>query len=136
MSTVVFMSGEHVVRMNDLLRRSPDVREACAALDRDYTIAYELHDAPDGGTVYWVLAFERGTGARFSLEPSGTADLTYVGGWRAAIRAARAARAGRTSDEDPFELRGDPSVPARIAGAYRVAQRVATIGTELPDVRP
>ncbi|WP_308819398.1 hypothetical protein [Pseudonocardia alni] len=128
------MSSEHVSRMNDLLASSPDVRESCAALDRDYTIAYELHDGPDGGTVHWVLAFERGTGARFSLVPARTADLTYVGAWTAAIRTTRAARAGATSDEDTFELRGDPSVPGRIADAYRVAQRVATIESELPDV--
>ena len=134
MSTVVFMSSEHVSRMNDLLGSSPDVREACAALDRDYTIAYELHDGPDGGIVHWVLAFERGTGARFSLEPARTADLTYVGDWTAAIRTTRAARAGKTSDQDAFELRGDSSVPDRIADAYRAAQRVATIESDLPSV--
>ncbi|BBG03892.1 MULTISPECIES: hypothetical protein [Pseudonocardia] len=133
MFTVVFMSSEHVSRMNNLLGSSPDVREACAALDRDYTIAYELHDGPDGGTVHWVLAFDRGTGARFSLEPVRTADLTYVGDWAAAIRTARAARAGEVTGADAFELRGDPSVPDRIADAYRTAQRVATIESELPS---
>lgn len=132
MSALVFMSREHVDRMNDLLAGSADVLAACADLDREYEIVYELRNGPDG-TVYWVLRFDRASGARFSLNRTQNADLTYVGDWAEVIRSSRAARNGERV-EPSLEVRGDPSVTDRVGTAYAAAQRVATIPVEFPGV--
>ncbi|WIV54052.1 S9 family peptidase [Amycolatopsis nalaikhensis] len=132
MSDLVFMSHEHVARMNELLAASDEVLAACAALDRDYEIAYELSGGPDG-TAHWVLRFDRRSGARFSLEPPRDADLTYFGDWTEVIRGSRAARSGEPVEAN-LTTAGDVSVTERVADAYATAQRVATIPTEFPDV--
>ena len=129
---VEFMSPAHVDRMNELLAASQEVAGACAGLDRDYVVAYELTDGP-GGTVHWVLRFDRVDGARFSLAPPPYPDLTYVGDWASTIRGARAVRDG-TGDEPWLETRGDPSVIEHVAVAYATAQRTATVEVEFPDV--
>lgn len=68
MHTPVFMSDEHVERMNELLAQDAEVMAECRALDRDYVIAYALADGPKG-TVYWVFHLQRAAGASFSLDP-------------------------------------------------------------------
>ncbi|WP_134669484.1 MULTISPECIES: hypothetical protein [unclassified Amycolatopsis] len=134
MPASMFMSPEHVARMNELLAASAEVRAACADLDRDCEIAYELSDGPSG-TVHWVLRFDRGLGARFSLEPSPRADITYFGDWADVIRTSRAAHAGEPVEENLTES-GDASVLERVAHAYATARRVATVPVEFPDVGP
>lgn len=130
MSRPVFMSPEHVERMNQLLAQSAEVLSACAALDRDYELAYELSDGPEG-TVYWVLRFDRRKGAAFSLVRPRDADVTFLGNWREVINASQ-----RTRDdgEPPPELdtRGDASALDRVAAAYEAAQRAATIASTFP----
>lgn len=127
-----FMSPGHVGRMNELLAASQDVAGACAGLDRDYVVAYELTGGPEG-TVHWVLRFDRVHGARFSLAPPPHADLTHVGDWASTIRAARAVR-DSAGDEPRLEMRGDPSVLEYVAVAYAAAQRTATVEVEFPDL--
>ncbi|GAB3378050.1 hypothetical protein [Amycolatopsis echigonensis] len=133
MADLIFMSQEHIDRMNELLGDSAEVAAACARLDRDYAIAYELSDGP-GGTVYWTLRFDREAGASFSLEPPVHADVTYLSDWAEAIRFSRAAREGAQAAEPVLETRGDPSVTERVAEAYSVAQSTATLPTVFPEV--
>ena len=125
-----FMSPEHVRQMNRLLGASADVAAACAALDRDYVLAYELKDGPHG-TAHWVLRFDRSLGASFSLEPPVSSDVTYVGDWSAMVRAAWAAREGVALDPE-VQVRGDSSALASIADAFTAAQTVATVPVEFP----
>lgn len=131
MSDLIFMSREHVDRMNELLDESAEVASACARLDRDYSIVYQLRDGPRG-TVHWTLLFDRDAGASFSLEPPVRADVTFVSGWAEMIRYSRATRDGEAVDEPQLEVRGDPSVTECVAEAYAAAQEAATIRTEFP----
>jgi len=130
MAPLIFMSPEHVARMNELLAESASVRDACAELDRDYEIAGELRDGPEG-TVHWVIRLDRKYGASMSLDPPRAADLTYLGDWSTTIREAKAAREGRRSGPI-YDLRGDPTTMTRVSKAYAAAQAVATIRTEFP----
>ncbi|MFD9949895.1 hypothetical protein ACFWYW_29585 [Nonomuraea sp. NPDC059023] len=132
MSTPVYMSHEHIEQMNDLLARSDEVAAACAELDRDYVIAYELGDGP-GGTVFWVLSFDRITGARFSLDEPAHADVTFAGDWRRLVRAGQAHRQG-TEVDPAVEVRGDPGVLDAVSPAMAVARRAATVDVEFPEV--
>lgn len=134
MPVPAFMSREHVQQMNRLLEESSEVAAACRALERDYVVAYELSDGPDGA-VFWVMRFDRRTGVKFSLAPPQDADVTYVGDWAEAIQAGRAAREGR-SFEPSMQLRGDTSVLATVADAYAAAQQAATVPVQFPDVGP
>ncbi|WP_051166591.1 hypothetical protein [Amycolatopsis orientalis] len=133
MAELIFMSREHVDRMNELLGGSAEVASACAQLDRDYTITYELSDGP-GGAVYWTLRLDPKAGASFSLEPPVHADLTYVTDWAETILYSRASRDGGQATEPVIETRGDPSVTQRVAKAYSAAQKAATIPTVFPEV--
>ncbi|RII20474.1 hypothetical protein DSC45_04540 [Streptomyces sp. YIM 130001] len=130
MSKPDFMSPEHVRQMNRLLGASADVAAACAALDRDYVLTYELSDGPHG-TEHWVMRFDRRLGVSFSLESPPASDVTYVGDWSAVVRAAGAAREGVALDP-AIRVRGDSSVLAHVADAFTAAQTVATVPVEFP----
>jgi hypothetical protein len=131
MKSLIFMSPEHVSRMNELLAESDLVLEACAELDRGFEIAYELEGGPDG-TVYWVLEFSPDAGAMFSLAPPNAADLTFFGNWAETIRSSKAVRDG-DGEEPVFEMHGDSTVLTRTEGAFRAAQSAATVPVEFPD---
>ncbi|WP_236790859.1 hypothetical protein [Amycolatopsis sp. GM8] len=133
MTELIFMSREHIDRMNELLGESAEVASACARLDRDYSLTYELLDGPDG-TVYWTMRFDREQGASFSLEPPAHADATFVSEWAATIRYSRAARNGEQVTEPILEVRGDPSVTEIVAEAFSAAHKAATIPTVFPEV--
>lgn len=133
MTTPVFMSPEHVRAMNEILAESSAVRAACAELDHDYAMCYELHDGPGGRTVYWAMTFGPDTGVRMSLEKPDRADLTYVGDWARLVRASAAQRRGERHDPD-VAVHGDPEIPGKVAAAFTAAQRVATIDVVFPDL--
>lgn len=131
MTSLIFMSPEHVRRMNELLAESDLVLEACAKLDRNFEIAYELKGGPDG-TVYWILDFGPSAGAAFSLAAPNAADLTFLGNWAETIRDSKAFRDGE-GDEPAFEIHGDSTVLTRTEDALRAAQAVATVPVDFPD---
>lgn len=78
MSRPVFMSVDHVERMNAILRDEPSVRAACRDLDRSYAFCYELNGGPEGRQVYWSMVFDPSQGVRMGLDKPERADLTFV----------------------------------------------------------
>lgn len=129
---MLFMSQEHVDAMNELLERSADVREACAATPTGpagRVLAYRLTDGPEGSTVRWSITFT--DTVRFALEEHPSPDVTFVGDWSRMIRAARASRAGEPLDPG-VEVVGDLEVMAAVGPAFAAAQAVATLPVEFP----
>lgn len=130
---MLFMSAEHVSAMNDLLSSSDEVRSAIARLDRTYVLAYDLSAAPDGGSEHWTMTLGP-DGVRFDLDaPAGAADIVTKADYSAMIRATKASRAGERADED-IAVDGDPTVLERIAPVLALAQQVATLDVQWPDV--
>jgi hypothetical protein len=125
-----FMSPEHIAVMNDLLERSDAVRAACLELDEPFTMGYELEDGPDGNTVHWSMAFAETV--RFSLDKV-DADLLFRGDWARMVRATRDSREGRPTDPG-VEAVGDMAGFQKVAPVFAVAQSVATVPVEFPDV--
>ena len=60
-------------------------------------------------------------------------DLTIVGAWPDAIRAARAQRRGEEYDAH-LEFRGDPEVLETVGPAFAAAQQVATVEVAFPEL--
>ena len=129
---MLFMSADHVSAMNDLLASSDAVRSAATRLDRTYVLAYVLSDAPHGGSEHWTLTLGP-DGVRFGLDAPAGADVVTRADYAAMIRATKASRAGQQVDED-IVMDGDPAVVERIAPVFAVAQQVATLDVEFPDV--
>jgi hypothetical protein len=126
----LFMSEEHVSRMNAILDKDEAVRRACADLDRVITMGYELADGPGGETVYWSMTFA--DTVRFGLERP-EADLVFVGDWKRMVSASRATRGGKP--EDPgVQAVGDLTVLEQVGPVFALAQAVATVPVEFPDV--
>lgn len=133
MSRPVFMSADHVERMNAILRDEPSVRAVCRDLDRRYALCYELNDGPEGRPVYWSVVFDPRQGVRMGLDKPEHADLTFVGDWGDAIRTAVAQRRGERHDPE-MDVHGDHDILETVGAAYAAAQQVATIETTFPDV--
>jgi len=129
-----FMSYTHVFIMNRLLAADEDVRRTTAALDRTYTLAYELANGADGETVWWTMTFDPEDGLAFSLQPpSAPADLTFEGDYVDVIRAMRRMKDGHQVVL-PVTTVGDESVMAVIGPAFAAGQKAATIEATFPDV--
>ena len=128
----LFMSAEHVARMNELLSADADSKAECAKLDRRYWMVYELADAD--GTVWWSVEFNPDVGVRFSLQApvAGEPQILYRGDYRAVVKATQRSKQGDTAAE-PVTTHGDPNVLAIIAPAFAAAGRAATIPSEFPD---
>jgi len=116
---MLFMSPQHVETMNELLAASEEVKEAAAALDRDYVILYELSNGRAGVTEYWSLSFAGGE-VRFGLEAVADPDVKLVGDWYRMVTASRLGREGEHVDPG-------------VAVAFEAAGRVATVPVDWPD---
>jgi hypothetical protein len=129
---LLFMSMEHVDLMNRLLADDAASLEACAALARRYTLAYEL--SRDGGTVWWTMEFDPKTGVRFGLvAPEQPADLTFHGGYRAMLDATARTKAGEQVPM-PLTPSGDLKVMEVVGAAFAAARSKATIDTEIREI--
>jgi len=124
-----FMSSEHVRAMNDRLGSSPEMAQACAALDRSYTVTYRLSDGPDGADVHWTVRLTPSE-VVFSLETAGDADVCFVDSYRRMVDAAESARQGEAV-ATPAPT-GDPAAVATVAPVFAVAAGVATLDVEFP----
>lgn len=133
MTKPIFMSQDHVDRMNKLLDESAEVAAACARLDRDYSMTYELLDGPDG-TAHWTMLFNREVGASFTLEPPANSDVTFVVDWVDTMRLVKAAVNGEQREREILEVRGDESVADRVDEAFKAAHNAALMPAEIPDV--
>ena len=134
MTKPIFMSQDHVDRMNKLLDGAATVEAACARLDRNYSMTYEVLDGPNG-TEYWTLRFDRETGASFTLEQPAHTDVTMVVEWTETMRYIKAAVNGEEQgDRNILEVRGDESVVDRVDEAFKAAHDVSLIPAEIPDV--
>lgn len=132
MSRPIFMSPEHVARMNEILAGDAASKASCSALDREYLLTYELAHGSD--TVYWTMHFDPGIGIHFSLAPPArTPDLAFRGDYAESIRASAAAKAGRDVGM-PWQMYGDPAAFEAIAEPFAAARRVATVDTQMPKV--
>lgn len=130
MTSVEFMSQQHVDRMNALLESSAEVRSACSQLPAPRTLAYRLAEGPDGRDVHWRVTC-RDT-VQFSLD-DGPADLVLVGGWAQMIRSSRAARDGEAVDAG-VSVEGDPAVLAEVGPVLAVARTAATVDVRFPEL--
>jgi hypothetical protein len=130
MSKPVFMSPEHVAAMNAILEGDAAVRTACAELEKPFTMGYALSDGPHGETVYWAMTFT--DTVRFSLEKT-DADLLFTGDWARMVRASRDNRSGQATDPG-VEAVGDLNVLQTIGPVFALAQAIATIPVEFPEV--
>jgi hypothetical protein len=131
MSDPLFMSDEHVQLMNSRLAASPEVASAAGTMDRSYELAYELHDPKAERTEYWLMHLGP-DGVWFALEPSESADLTFVGDYRRMVEASRKARSGEQSDPG-VEPIGDLTVLQTVAEVFAVAQQVGTVPVTWPE---
>jgi hypothetical protein len=130
MSKPLFMSPEHVATMNAILDTDAAVRKACAELEKPLTMGYELSDGPGGETVYWSMTFT--DTVRFGLEKT-DADLLFTGDWANMIRATMSSRQGKPVDPGVVPV-GDMGVLQAIGPVFALAQGVATVPVEFPEV--
>jgi hypothetical protein len=124
------MSPEHVAVMNEILEDNEAVRDQCALLEKPLTLGYELVDGPGGETVYWSMAFT--DTVRFGLEQV-DADLLFRGDWARVVRASKSGREGRQDDAGVVPV-GDLEVLATVGPAFAVAQSIATVPVQFPEV--
>lgn len=133
MSELVFMSPEHVVRMNELLAVDSASKAACAALGRRWDMVYELRHGAE--TVCWTMSFDPFDGVSFALEPPPrTADILFRGEYRAMLDWMRKHKAGLESGPEPVTQSGDPDGMHIIGPAYQAAGRAATLDTLIPVI--
>ncbi len=131
MSELLFMSPQHVARMNEILAHDGPTRRACAELEQDMLLAYELSDGED--TIWWTMAFRRDEGVRFGLDaPARAVDLTLRGEYRAMLDFMRLSKSGQAAEE-PVSSHGDPEVLTIIGPAFAAAQAAATLDTVIPE---
>ena len=130
MAEPLFMSPEHVARMNEILEGDAAVRSACAELPQPYTLGYALSGGPGGRPVHWTVTFT--DTVRFSLEPRDT-DLLLSGDWASVVRASRAQREGEVVDPG-VSASGDLAVMQAVSPLLALAGGVATIPVTFPDV--
>lgn len=119
--------------MNQILSADNEVATLCRALDRRYSLLYNLADGPDGGPVHWSVVFDPESGMRMGLDDLADADLRFVGDWGETIRASAAHRRG--IEQDPgITVVGDPGVIDIIGAAYAASRRVATVDVTFPSL--
>ena len=87
--------------------------------------AYRLHNAVADRTEHWLMHFGA-DGAWFSLDPSESAYLTFVGDYWQMIRASRAPGSDEEG-ETPMETLGDPTVLAAIAEVFALAHKACAV---------
>ena len=134
MSKMVFMSAEHVDRMNELLAVDAPSKAACAALERPWHVVYELRHGSD--TVWWTMRFDPADGVSFALQPpERPADVLFRGDCGAVLDAMRRIKAGDKTVQLPLTLLGDPNGLTVIDTAYQAAQDAAALDTEIPHLR-
>ncbi len=124
------MSPDHVEIMNRLLAASTELAQTAASLPRNYDIAYRLYDARADRTEYWLMHLGQ-DGVWFALEPSDSADLTFVGDYHRMIETTRKSRVGEKGDAG-LEVVGDLAVLQEIAEVFGVAQKLATVPVRWP----
>lgn len=133
MNKPIFMSQDHVQRMNDILSADAASKAACAALDRRWNMVYELKHGTQ--TVWWTMSFDPAQGVAFSLEaPQGAADILFRGEYKAMMDWMRLLKAGDKNAPEPITQSGDPNGMNVIGPAFQAAQQVATLDTEIPAV--
>jgi hypothetical protein len=131
MSMMIFMSPEHVARMNELLAVDTASKTACAALDRRWNVVYELSEGT--GTVWWTMRFDPAEGVTFNLlPPESPADVLFRGDHRAVLDVMRRLKAGDKEATLPLTQSGDPNGMAAIGAAYQAAHAAAALHTEIP----
>ncbi|MDM4769946.1 hypothetical protein [Solimonas sp. SE-A11] len=130
MSKLVFMSPEHVARMNELLAADRVSQDECARLDRHWDMDYEL--AHGERTVWWTMSVDSVPGVSFSLEPPAQpAGILLKGDYRAMMEFMRRSKAGETPGSEPVTLSGEPEGMKIIDAAFQAASRAATLDTEI-----
>lgn len=130
MSKLVFMSPEHVARMNELLAADPVSKAECARLDRRWDMVYELENGEQ--TVWWTMSFEPARGVSFSLQPPPQpAGIVLRGEYRAMMEFMRRTKAGEAPGSEPVTLSGEPGGMEIIDAAFQAAGRAATLDTEV-----
>jgi hypothetical protein len=132
-SKLIFMSPEHVARMNEVLANDSASKAACAALGRRWDMAYELNHGAQ--KIWWTMTFDPARGVSFALQPpSRAADILYRGEYRAMLDWMRNHKAGRSQGPEPVIKSGDPEGTSIIDAAFQAAGRAATFDTEIPVV--
>jgi hypothetical protein len=131
MTDPIFMSAEHVEIMNRRLAASEEVAAVAAQMPRSYEVAYRLRDEKADRTEFWLMQLGP-SGVRFALEPSESADLTFVGDYQRMIDSSRASRGGETADPG-LEVLGDPTVLESIAEVFAAAQKVGAVPVSWPE---
>lgn len=130
MSTLVFMSPEHVARMNELLATDPVSKAECAKLDRCWNMVYELSHGAQ--TVWWTMRFDPAQGVSFHLQaPAHAADILLRGEYRTMMEFMRATKAGEPAGTEPVTLSGEPDGMKIIGAAFQAAGQAATLETEV-----
>lgn len=130
MSKLVFMSPQHIARMNELLAADPASQAECAKLDRRWDMVYEL--AHGEQTVWWTMSFDPTRGVSFSLEPPAQpAGILLKGDYRAMMEFMRRSKAGEAPGSEPVTLSGEPDGMKIIDAAFQAAGRAATLDTEI-----
>ncbi|MGH8504856.1 MAG: hypothetical protein ACRETM_02695 [Stenotrophobium sp.] len=130
MSKMIFMSPEHVARMNEILAADVASKAACAALDRRWDMVYELSRGMD--TVWWTMSFDPENGVSFSLvPPQRPGDILYRGEHKSMLNWMRRSKAGEAVEPMPLEQLGDPNGMNIIGPAFTAAQQVATLDTDI-----
>ena len=130
MGKLAFMSPEHVAHMNALLANDVASKEACAKLDRCWTMVYELSDA--SRIVWWTMSFDPAQGVAFSLDPPhAAADILYRGDYRSYMEWMRRHKAGEQPGPEPVDVSGDPNGMTVIGPAFQAAGQAATVETEV-----
>ena len=131
-----FMSYTHVFQMNRRLAVDEASKAEAEKLDRKYVMAYELTDAPNGKTEWWLMNFDPAQGVYFELKaPSTTPDMTMTGDYKAYMRFIKKMKAGEASAEaQPVTYSGNVKLMEIIGAAFATASKAARVKNDIPDV--
>jgi len=131
-----FMSQTHVFEMNRRLAADEASHLAAARLDRTYVMAYELANAPRGGTEWWQVIFDPKTGVSFSLEPpKAEPDLKFSGDYAEYIRFMKKVSAREAKEEDqPVTTSGNADLMSIVGETFAAARKAATLKSAMPDL--
>ena len=133
----LFMGPTHVMKMNRLMAADEATRKACAELERPWLLAYELANALNGDTEWWLLQFDPQDGCWFELAPPPREpDLVFKGDYVAYIDFIKAAKDGKASLEDePVERIGDLSMLETVGPAFAAGRAAAAMPAQMPNIQ-
>jgi len=134
MNKPIFMSSEHVRQMNDLLAASAEVRSACAKLQKDQVVAYQLTDEEGGAEVWWQMRVSPAAGLSLVLgQPAEPTDLTIRCGYWAMLEAAARGRDGSDAPPLAFTTVGDPGTLALLVDFFVLVRKAAKVDVVFPQ---